>query len=106
MHGHLPPLEAGIEGDVDFFSQMIRGLGPEGVDWIRANLGPGDLYLLVGYQQNEDEMASAATERGARTVFLNAHPAGARRRPPTRVTWPSTRTGPSPTACWTCPATT
>lgn len=72
MHGHLPPLEAGIEGDVDFFSQMVRGLGPKGVDWIRANLGPGDLYLLVGYQQNEDAMAAAATERGARTVFLNS----------------------------------
>ena len=72
MHAHLPPLEVGIAGDVDFFSQMVRGLGPPGADWIRRNLDEGDLYLLVGYQQNEDDMAAAATERRARSIFLTS----------------------------------
>jgi hypothetical protein len=76
MHAHLPPQEVGIAGDVDFFSQMVRGLGTPGADWIRRNLGEGDLYLLVGYQQNEDGMAAAVAERRASSIFLTSTPPG------------------------------
>ncbi len=76
MHGHLPPLEAGTPGDVDFFTATVRGLGPKGVDWIRGHLRPGDVYLLVGYQWNEDDMAAAAHQCGARTIFLTSAPPG------------------------------
>jgi hypothetical protein len=76
MHGHLPPIEAGTVGDVDFFTDTVRGLGAQGVDWIRKNLHQGDVYFLVGYQQNEDAMATAATQQGARTVFLTSTPPG------------------------------
>jgi uncharacterized phosphosugar-binding protein len=76
MHGHLPPLEAGVAGDVDFFTATVRGLGAKGVDWIRGHLRPGDVYLLVGYQWNEDDMAAAAHQCGARTIFLTSTPPG------------------------------
>ena len=75
--GHLPPLEAGLPGDVDFFSRLVRATGAEGVKWIRENLHEGDLYFFLGYQQNEDAMAAAANALGVRTVFLTSRGPGA-----------------------------
>lgn len=74
MRGHLPPAEAGMEGDVDFFSQSFSSVGPEGAQWIRQNLDEGDLCLLVGYQQNDEAMAAAAAGRGAWAIFLTSTP--------------------------------
>jgi hypothetical protein len=75
--GHLPPLEAGIPGDVDFFSRLVRPTGPEGAEWIRKNLHEGDLYFFLGYQENEDAMAAAANALGARTIFITSRGPGA-----------------------------
>jgi hypothetical protein len=70
--GHLPPVEAGMPGDVSFFSRMVRATGPEGVAWIRENLHDGDLYFFLGYQQNEDAMAAAANALGVGTIFITS----------------------------------
>ena len=75
--GHLPPLEAGMPGDVDFFSRLVRATGVEGVKWIRENLHEGDLYFFLGYQQNEDAMAAAANALGVRTIFITSRGPGA-----------------------------
>jgi hypothetical protein len=75
--GHLPPLEAGMPGDVDFFSRLVRPTGGEGVEWIGKNLHEGDLYFFLGYQENEDAMAAAANALGARTIFITSRASGA-----------------------------
>jgi len=82
FQGHLPPAEAGGPGDVDFFTNArpIRDTGPEGEAWVRANLHAGDVYLLLGYQQNEDAMAAAANALGARTIFFTSRGPGAQER--------------------------
>jgi uncharacterized phosphosugar-binding protein len=77
--GHLPPIEAGMPGDVDLFTAMVSSTGPEGAKWIRENLHAGDVYFFLGYQQNEDAMAAAANAQGARTIFLTSRPAGVER---------------------------
>ena len=79
LHGHLPPHEAGVPGDPGCFTHTVRPpLGEKGADWIRKNLRKGDVYLLVGYQQNEDAMAAAANALGARTIFLTSLPPSAK----------------------------
>ncbi len=74
--GHLPPVEAGLPGDVGFFSRLVRATGAEGVTWIRENLHDGDLYFFLGYQQNEDAMAAAANALGVRTIFITSRGPG------------------------------
>ena len=79
LHGHLPPYEAGAPGDPACFTHTVRPpLGEKGADWIRDNLKKGDVYLLVGYQQNEDAMAAAANALGARTIFITSLPPSAK----------------------------
>ncbi len=75
--GHLPPVEAGMPGDVGFFTTMVRPTGDDGVKWIRENLHEGDVYLFLGYQQNEDAMAAAANGLGVRTIFMTSQRPGA-----------------------------
>jgi hypothetical protein len=70
--GHLPPTEIGIRGDAPFFTGAARATGEEGAKWVRENLHEGDVYLLLGYQQNEDAMAAAANAVGARTIFFTS----------------------------------
>jgi hypothetical protein len=78
FQGHLPPVEAGGGGDVDFFTNVkpIAVRGEEGIGWVRENLGSGDVYLLLGYQSNEDATAAAANALGARTIFITSTPSG------------------------------
>ena len=54
------------------FSATDRLTGEKGQRWIRENLHDGDVYLLLGYQSNEDGMAAAAQSLGARTIFLTS----------------------------------
>jgi len=73
MHGHLPPQEVGVAGDPGCFTHSPRlRPGEKAIAWMRGNLGKGDVYLFVGYQQNQDTMAAAANALGARTVFLTS----------------------------------
>jgi len=76
LHGHLPPAEIGLPGDVKFFAGATRVTGEAGVKWSRENLHAGDVYLFLGYQENEDAMAAAANAVGARTIFLTSKPSG------------------------------
>ncbi len=76
--GHLPPVEAGMPGDVDFFKAMARSSGTEGIKWIRENLHEGDVYFFLGYQENEDAMAEAANSLGVKTIFLTSRGPGAK----------------------------
>jgi hypothetical protein len=75
--GHLSPIEAGKPGDVHCFTAMATATGAEGVRWIRENLHEGDVYLFLGYQENEDAMAAAANAMGARTIFMTSRRPGA-----------------------------
>jgi len=75
MHAHLPPHEVGVPGDPGSFTHSPRlPLGDKAIAWMRQNLGDGDVYLLVGYQQNQDAMAAAANALGVRTVFITSLP--------------------------------
>jgi hypothetical protein len=74
--GHLAPVEAGTPGDVAFFTATVHSTGDEGAAWIRQSLHEGDVYFFLGYQQNEDGMAMAASQVGAGTIFFTAQPPG------------------------------
>ena len=76
--GHLPPREIGLPGDPPFFTAVAHETGAEGVQWVRQKLHAGDVYLLVGYQENEDALAAAANALGVRTIFLTAKPPGSK----------------------------
>ncbi|MGA2034613.1 MAG: hypothetical protein ABSG68_20390, partial [Thermoguttaceae bacterium] len=78
LQGHLPPCEAGRPGDADFFGnpRPISLAGADAQRWVRANLRSGDLYLLLGYQENEDAAAAAAHALGARTIFITSQGPG------------------------------
>lgn len=76
LMGHLPPIEAGIRGDVSFFTQTILLSGEKGGKWIRENLRDGDLCLFLAYQ-NEDAITAAANALGARTISLTSAAPGA-----------------------------
>jgi len=43
-----------------------------GEKWIRENLREGDVYLFLGYQENEDARAATINALGARTIFLTS----------------------------------
>lgn len=75
--GHLPPTEIGGPGDAPFFTGAAAAAGEKGEKWVRENLHEGDVYLLLGYQKNEDAMAAAANALGARTVFITSAGPGA-----------------------------
>ncbi len=80
LHGHLPPHEARRRGDPPCFTDTVHPpLGEKGVRWMREHLRKGDVYLLVGYQQNQDAMSAAANALGARTIFLTSLPPSAER---------------------------
>ncbi|MGO8747563.1 MAG: hypothetical protein ACLQNE_16445 [Thermoguttaceae bacterium] len=84
--GHLPPTEPGMPGDPPLFTGLGQGSGDEGARWIRRNLHAGDVYLLLGYQQNEDAMAAAAHTIGVRTIFFTSGaPGEAQARNPMHV---------------------
>jgi uncharacterized phosphosugar-binding protein len=76
LHGHLPPAEIGLPGDVSFFAGVTRATGDAGVKWSQETLHEGDVYLFLGYQENEDAMATAANAAGARTIFLTSKASG------------------------------
>lgn len=71
MMGHLPPIEAGIRGDVNFFTHTALLTGEKGGAWIRENLHDGDLALFLSYQ-NEDALTASANALGARTIALTS----------------------------------
>jgi hypothetical protein len=77
LEGHLPPHEVGRPGDPGCFTGLSKADGEAAVKWVRENLHSGDVYLLLGYQQNEDAVASAADAAGARTIFLTSRGPGA-----------------------------
>lgn len=77
LYGHLPPTEAGVPGDPPCFTDTAKNPpGDQAVAWMQKNLGRGDVYLFIGYQQNEDAMAAAANQLGVRTIFLTSLPPG------------------------------
>ena len=97
FQGHLGPVEAGLPGDAGFFSNLkpLRATGPEGEAWARANLRPGNVFALLGYQKSEDALAAAANAQGARTIFITSQgPSPQQRRSPQHLYvdphWPYT----------------
>jgi uncharacterized phosphosugar-binding protein len=76
FEGHLPPHEVGRPGDPDCFTGLSKADGEAAIKWVRENLHPGDVYLLLGYQQNEDALSLAANAAGARTIFLTSRGPG------------------------------
>lgn len=72
LMGHLPPIEAGIRGDVNFFTHTsLLTIEKGGGAWIRENLGDGDVALFLAYQ-NEDVLTASANALGARTIALTS----------------------------------
>ncbi len=76
LEGHLPLHEVGRAGDPDCFTGLCKADDEAAVKWVQGNLHPGDVYLLLGYQQNEDAISSAANAAGARTIFLTSRGPG------------------------------
>jgi uncharacterized phosphosugar-binding protein len=74
--GHLPPLEAGIRGDVGFFTHTILLQGEKGKEWIAQNLRAGDVTVFLAYR-DDDEMTATANKLGARTISLTSTAPGA-----------------------------
>jgi hypothetical protein len=70
-------MEAGLPGAAPFFNTMVNSIDAEGVAWIGGHLHADDIYLFLGYQQNEDAMAMAASALKARTIFLTSRRPGA-----------------------------
>ena len=78
LYGHMPPHEVGSPGDPPIFTDTVTGpVGGQGAEWVQKNLHEGDAYLLIGYQQNEEAMAAAASAVGARSIFMTSLPPGA-----------------------------
>jgi hypothetical protein len=76
LEGHLPPHEVGRARDPDCFTGLCKADDETAVKWVRENLHPADVYLLLGYQQNEDAVSAAANAAGARTIFLTSRGPG------------------------------
>ena len=76
LHGHLPEVEAGSGGVGQYFTKSVALGSERGKKWIQDNLRQGDVYLLVGYQENEDARAAAVNALGARTIFITSAPPG------------------------------
>lgn len=74
--GHLPPIEAGIRGDVGFFTKTILLQGEKGKEWIAQNLRAGDVCVFLAYR-DDDEMTATANKLGSRTISLTSTPPGA-----------------------------
>jgi hypothetical protein len=69
--GHLPPLEAGLPGDVTFFTHTQLLMGEKGEAWIRATIREGDTILLLAYR-DEDPLSKLASSLGARTIAISS----------------------------------
>ncbi len=72
LEGHLPAVEAGSGGEGRYFTKTVAFGNERGEKWIRENLREGDVYLFLGYQENEDVRAAAINALGARTIFLTS----------------------------------
>ena len=72
LRGHLPEVEAGSGGEGHYFTKTVAFGDERGEKWIRQNLRPHDVYLFLGYQENEDARAAAINALGARTIFITS----------------------------------
>ena len=54
LQGHLPEVEADKGGEARWFTRTVPLGNQRGEKWIRENLRAGDVYLFLGYQENED----------------------------------------------------
>jgi uncharacterized phosphosugar-binding protein len=72
LQGHLPEVEAGSGGEGHYFTKTVAPGNARDERWLRENLGAGDVYLFLGYQENEDARAAAVNALGARTIFLTS----------------------------------
>ncbi len=72
LQGHLPEVEAGSGGEGHYFTKTVAFGNEQGQKWIRENLHEGDVYLFLGYQENEDARAAAINAVGARTIFFTS----------------------------------
>ena len=72
LQGHLPEVEAGSGGEGHYFTKTVAFGDERGGKWIRENLREGDVYLLLGYQENEDARAAAINALGVRTIFFTS----------------------------------
>jgi len=72
LQGHLPEVEAGSGGEEHYFTKTVAFGDERGGKWIRENLREGDVYLFLGYQENEDARAAAINALGVRTIFFTS----------------------------------
>ena len=72
LQGHLPEVETDRGGEGHYFTKTVAFGNAQGEKWIRDNLREGDVYLLLGYQENEDARAAAINALGARTIFITS----------------------------------
>ena len=72
LEGHLPGVEADTGGEGLYFSRTVSFGDELGEKWIQKNLREGDVYLFLGYQENEDARAAAINTLGARTIFITS----------------------------------
>lgn len=72
LKGHMAGPEARNDGTSSLFTASSRLIGDDGSAWLREHLHEGDVYLLLGYQDNEDAMARAAHLIRAKTIFITS----------------------------------
>ncbi len=72
LQGHLPETEADLGGERHYFTKTVAPGDKEGEKWIQEHLREGDVYLFLGYQENEDSRAALINALGARTIFLTS----------------------------------
>jgi uncharacterized phosphosugar-binding protein len=72
LEGHLPEVEAGNGGEEHYFSRTISFGDVRGEKWIQENFREGDIFLFLGYQENEDARAATTNALGARTMFVTS----------------------------------
>jgi len=78
LEGHLPEVEAVSGGEAHYFTRTVAIGNEPGEKWIPENLHDGDVYLFLGYQENEDSRAAAINALGVRTIFLTSAAPSAR----------------------------
>jgi uncharacterized phosphosugar-binding protein len=72
LQGHLPEVEARRSGEGRCFTKTVAPGNAQDDEWVRENLRAGDVYLFLGYQENEDARAAALNASGARTIFITS----------------------------------
>ena len=72
LQGHLPEVEGDRGGEAHYFTKTVAFGNERGKKWIQESLRQGDVYLFLGYQENEDAWAAAINALGARTIFLTS----------------------------------